>query len=734
MGISTIGANQRNSNPSAAADNLGVGSGGNELRSQAERHINLLWPEKLSTELGSVNHIPNAASCLATRSSPTYHSIRLFMRLRHVLAVATVLLLASNVRADNGSLFDPARHMRVAEVKEGMTGYGLTVFKGTKIERFDVEVLSILHNFNPKYDVILVRCKGANLEHTGSIAGMSGSPVFLKDDQGRERMAGAFAYGWPLMKDPVGGVQPIEYMLDLPQPKKTEPNGPATKGVIPAAQAESAKPRMRWSLDEVVLLPGTTKDSPQQYPFAEWSSLKPNPRLTTGFDDATRLRPLATPLMTAGVSAKVLEQFQPIFNAYGLVPLQAGGMGGSGDAKEALDVELAPGSVLAIPLLGGDLELTAIGTCTEVIDDRVFGFGHAMVNEGFVTLPLGAGQINAVIANLATSFKLGSLTKTRGALHTDQTVGVAGRIGQPPTMVPIKLHVTYADGSLDREFEFTSALHAKFTPLLSTLALTSALSGVKELPQYHTLDYDLKLTFENGRAINVVNTSVNAGPGELFYEIGTPMIAASENPFERVMLKEMTGTLRVTPVARHAQILSVNVPRLKFRPGETIKAYVTYRPWRGAEAIRPVEFELPRDLPEGTYQLIVSDWQKYLADEQLAMPFRFTAESVNDVFALLKDVAAIRHNALYLRLLRQPDGIAVGRTAMPHLPSSRRQVLVGAGRSNITPFVSSDVKTIPTEQVMTGSAQFAIKIDKQAKVEVGNPPAAVPAAKALESQ
>ena len=30
-------------------------------------------------------------------------------------------------------------------------------------------------------------------------------------------MVGAFAYGWPLMKDPLGGVQPIEYMLDIPR-------------------------------------------------------------------------------------------------------------------------------------------------------------------------------------------------------------------------------------------------------------------------------------------------------------------------------------------------------------------------------------------------------------------------------------------------------------------------------------------------------------------------------------
>src|SRR5437868_74100 len=84
--------------------------------------------------------------------------------------------------------FDPQRHMLVSEVKEGMTGYGISVFSGTKLERFDVKVLSVLHNFNPKYDVVLIDCHGANLEHTGSIAGMSGSPVYLKDDQGRERM------------------------------------------------------------------------------------------------------------------------------------------------------------------------------------------------------------------------------------------------------------------------------------------------------------------------------------------------------------------------------------------------------------------------------------------------------------------------------------------------------------------------------------------------------------------
>ena len=70
-----------------------------------------------------------------------------------ILALLITLLAPALTRAAENArptLFDPARHMRVAEVKPGMKGYGLSVFKGTKIDRFNVEVISVLHDFNPK--------------------------------------------------------------------------------------------------------------------------------------------------------------------------------------------------------------------------------------------------------------------------------------------------------------------------------------------------------------------------------------------------------------------------------------------------------------------------------------------------------------------------------------------------------------------------------------------------------
>jgi hypothetical protein len=635
------------------------------------------------------------------------------MRSFAVAVLMMMILLPGLALAEvaEGPHFDPARHMRVSEVKVGMKGYGLSVFKGIKIERFDVEVLSVLKHFNPKYDVVLVQCKGANLEHTGSIAGMSGSPIFLKDAAGNERMIGAFAYGWPLMKDPVGGVQPIEYMLDIKRRKAaTQPAEETTakRGLVSA-------PR-RWVASDSMFLPGMTQP-PKNFPLASMNSMKPNPRFGIDDDAVGKLRPLATPLMTSGLPSKLLCELEPLFRAYGLVPLQAGGISGGGTTNPSDEAKLEPGSVLAVPLITGDVEMTAIGTCTEVQGPYLVGFGHPFNNEGPVSLPVGAGEINAVIANLMTSFKLGAITKTYGTLYADEAVGIAGKIGEIPATIPINVKVAYTDGSGERSYAFQGAWHRKLTPLLSTAAVLAAVTGVHDLPEHHTLDYDLNVEFNNGQKVRVNNTDVDASTAALFLAIGSPMIAASDNPFEEVAVRKIDGTVKITPESRSAEILWMNAQKLKYRPGETVKAFVNYRPFRGEESILPIEFELPHDLKDGKYQFVLSGWEQYLSDEQGSRPFRFSAENTKEMFAVLRDISAIRHNALYMRLVRQPDGVAIGRTAMPNLPGSRRQVIMGAGRSNTTAYVSSTTKTLPMEMVMTGNAQLELTLEKEDRLE-----------------
>ena len=642
------------------------------------------------------------------------------MRFCLALLSVFVLTLVGPLRADNlqarATLFDSARHMHVSEVRPGMTGYGLTVFQGTQIEKFPVEVVSVLKNFNPKSDVVLIRCTGDYLKHTGSIAGMSGSPVYLKDDEGRERMIGAFAYGWPMTKDPLAGVQPIEYMLDIPAghtPTLAEAGATTRPSGNSKSLDQESHDGLSWSLAKAGLLP--LHHGAADGVMSETSEQNAAPRL--GMSDPIQLQPLVTPLMAGGLSPQLLREVAPLLRKYGMTPLQAGG----GSASPGVPVKLEPGSVLAVPMLTGDVDLTAIGTVTEVIGNRIFGFGHPFNNEGAISLPLGSGRINGVIPNLQTSFKLGSLAQDLGCLTSDESVGVAGQIGGVAPTVPMEFHVSYADGSEPRTYRFHAAWHPKFTPMLAGLAMAAAVSGPSELPQSNTLDYSLKLDFANGQTLTIADTSVNANIQELFLQLGIPITAASENPFQRVPISRVSGEIHISSAPRQAQILEVNLPRSRFRAGEMLKAYVAYKTYRGPKGIMPVELELPRDLTQGNYQLIISDAQRYLQDELVAQPFRFTAGNVKEVFGVLKDMASIRQNALYLRLLRQPDGVAVGRTALPRLPSSRRQILLGAGRSNITGFVSSTTKTIPADMVMSGSAEFAISIDPRAKVEVVGP-------------
>ena len=98
----------------------------------------------------------------------------------------------------------------MSEIHEGMEGVGYTVIHGTNVEPFKVKVLSVLRKMWNGSDAILIELEGLNLEHSGTVAGMSGSPIYFDG-----KIAGALAFGWNYAKDPIAGVTPIEEMYKL---------------------------------------------------------------------------------------------------------------------------------------------------------------------------------------------------------------------------------------------------------------------------------------------------------------------------------------------------------------------------------------------------------------------------------------------------------------------------------------------------------------------------------------
>ena len=192
----------------------------------------------------------------------------------------------------------------IDEVKPGMVATGYTVWQGDKIEAFDVHIIGVLRNvIGPRRDLILAKLEGGPLAHTGVIAGMSGSPVYIDG-----KLVGAVSYSLgAFSKEPIAGITPIAEMidaatLDTPRPPmgtRARLEMPVTRDSVAAAMRAS----MSWAR-----------------PFAD------RPGDVQIFGDgvsgqvATMLRPIATPLNLGGFSPEVAEMLGASFRDYGFMP------------------------------------------------------------------------------------------------------------------------------------------------------------------------------------------------------------------------------------------------------------------------------------------------------------------------------------------------------------------------------------------------------------------------------
>src|SRR6202167_4665264 len=132
--------------------------------------------------------------------------VRLPVTLAFVLSFASLAVAAPDI-------------FPLKDVRAGQHGVGRTVFSGTKVEEFQVEVLGVLENLGPRQSIILARLSGGPLAETGVMQGMSGSPVYMDG-----RLVGGVALGFNFPKEPLAGIRPLEEMLAV-----------ADSGQLPAA-------------------------------------------------------------------------------------------------------------------------------------------------------------------------------------------------------------------------------------------------------------------------------------------------------------------------------------------------------------------------------------------------------------------------------------------------------------------------------------------------------------------
>ncbi len=589
------------------------------------------------------------------------------------------------------------RHLHHDQLRRGMKGYGLTVLAGTEVVRFEAEIVSVVRQWGPKRDVILARLSGQNLQETGIISGMSGSPVYVTDPaDGKDKLIGAVAYGWFGQKEPLCGIQPITQMLAIAGVLSDEP--------AKAGGGLSAAPMAGEEFLSLVLDPAK-----REFP----AYLNRTPAVIRGLDG--RLMPIKTPVMISNATEPALGLARDHLGALGMICLPAGGVSGSAKPAHVSSQNapgLAPGDAIAVLLATGDMEFSAIGTVTDVIGDKVLAFGHAFFSEGETALPMGRAYVHTVVSGLFNSFKLAAPLEQVGMLRRDERVGISGVLGLEAPMIPVAVTVNWPDDGRSQDFHFQMASHPQLTPLITGVLVSNAAHSYRDPPQRHTVRHEVDVDFGDLGRYHAANVSSDVDVSHAVSDVIRPIFALLDNPLGKpAKLHRVQVRLDIQGGARWARIEGIRLDGSVYKPGETLTGRVAFRPFRAPRKFQEMSFKLPENLPDGDYVLSVCSAAQNTRIVQSEMPHLFDPKTPRQLLESIQRVVESQADNLYFRLPLKPGQAALGQRELAGMPGSRLHLLEEANELDTYQFVDSVVKSVVSDYVFRGSAEvrFAVR-------------------------
>ncbi|WP_408955179.1 SpoIVB peptidase S55 domain-containing protein [Natroniella sp. ANB-PHB2] len=459
--------------------------------------------------------------------------------------------------------------MELEEIESGMEGVGKTVLRGTEIEEFDVEIISMLDSSDLNQDLILVKTSGDVIERTGGIAaGMSGSPIYIEDE-----LVGAIGYGWQMADHKIGLVTPIESMLKLLE-----------LGIDDQLNIKEEK--------EITLSTPLEIDG-QKYEQVFFTKDEEQKNKT----NALVATPVNTPLLVSGLTGRAKDRLAEGLDDYDLIPVAGGSLM---EHEEELSFE--PGSAMAVQLVRGDINVSAIGTLTYRDQDKVLGLGHSFLGQGNANYLLSSAYIHQMITSIEMPFKIGSPADLKGVITQDRTAGVAGKVDHYPNIVPVKINL--ADQNLKKEATYDLQI-VQDENLIDQLAATALLQAIDstidrqgagtakvswELVGAKLPDGILKSTnlyySDNDIAVNTLADFIQ----------GISLIA--NNPFEEVNFASIEVDVEVQEEPKFALLEEISLKQEEVRAGEKIDLELKLRPYRQELIKKEIELKVPEDITE----------------------------------------------------------------------------------------------------------------------------------------
>lgn len=534
--------------------------------------------------------------------------------------------------------------MRASDAQRGMKGYALSVFQGTTIEKFNVEVLGTLERVQGGGDLVMIKVLDGPVvtRQSGIIQGMSGSPVYING-----KLLGAIAIGFGFPKEPIGGVTPITEMIEGALPDNAPRPAPVKISQAPASDFSRRLARFSAQKpDDNQSSPQTFSAPPQNPARAIEGAYVPKAPLQIGEHNVTRvavssdaripdwsgsagaatmaMRPCTRLVLMSGISSESLPRWQRLFAPYGLTPMIGGGamskgaqmqVFGTPSKKTGVKASLAPGAAIGVQLASGDVDATGVGTVTYRLGNRVLAFGHPMFNLGGVSMPMTTAYVHDIFPAYDVSFKLASPISVVGELQQDTNFAIGGTVGRVAQTVPMHISLVDPAKKIDRNWNAKLIKDPLFTPQLASNIAQEALQSTLGLDSGKTVNVAFRMRLKNGGLINRRNTVYADGQviqGALS-EMLTALSLTQQNPFEKGEIAGIDLAIEVVPQRHTATIRQISADRNKVKAGDKVTISVELEPTGQPDETIIKRFVVPvaADAPNGVMRVAVGPADSY---------------------------------------------------------------------------------------------------------------------------
>lgn len=616
--------------------------------------------------------------------------------MKHVLSALCSLAILTVVTLASESTPNP-KLMPLDQVRPGMKGYGMSVFQGSKPERFEVEVLGTLEGVpNPKQSIVIARLSGALVDRTGVFAGMSGSPVYIDG-----KLVGAVAYAFPFAKEAIAGITPIKYMIDIFEQGQQE---------------EQPSSRQQVSFKTLIGQSANASfDSLPALPLAHLGARAASNGALVPYVGQTII-PIATPVTFTGIPQSVLDTFAGDLRKIGIQPIAGVGGGSSlGSMVPATENTLAPGSSVSVQLVRGDFTIDAAGTVTYRDNNRIYAFGHPFLSSGATSWPMAESSVVTVVPNLNNSFKLSAAGDLVGSINQDRATGVYGHLGDKPRMVPVRLTV-HTSRNKTETYSFEIVSDPFLTPLLTRITMVSAIGATERQVGSQTLKLSGIIAIDGQPDISLDNSFTSPSGAALFAvnAVAQPLAVLFNSGFNALDLRGIDVDVTSTDSRSSGSLNRLWIDKTEVRRGESVEMQAFARNDNGSEFVERIPLVIPADSPIGPLVITVGDGASLNQVDRSQPTAEFAPRDLGQLVRAINKLK--RNNRLYVRVMRAGTGAIVNNEEMPVLPPSMLATLgssrTSGGYTPLSVATLAEQELPPSQFIISGQQTITINVVK----------------------